>query len=383
MQCRGCGQEFQGAAAYCPRCEMKQLLESTSPPTANPSPGSAPSPPDFDRLPYRPKRHSQRESVTDHGGTGRFLAWFGAMFLINLALSRFSFEKFDLPKGIGYALGVALLALILAGLRRIFTPNAFGKAYLISMAIMTVLNLAAGLDRYADVAKSRQQAFQHLSDVANGSASPSSAASTVPASQTYVEPQGDALTHTINQLSANLGQYNQHVLALKQQKEALDLVNVLAPGNLVSTAGIHKGRDTIAAYGRLLDDYESSFNDYESKVMQIIATAPSASREHMSAGFQQRLAQAREAVAGFLGIERQLIATINGILDLAQANVGASRAQGNVIYLPKAALLQYQHEMATLREEAVQEQQATERLTQIRRVAISEINTASQAYGNR
>ncbi|GLQ87899.1 hypothetical protein [Dyella flagellata] len=364
---------------------MKQLIDLADPsPAPNTSTASGPSTRDFDQLYYQPKRFSQRESDADKGGTPLFLVWFSALFVLNLALSRFSFAKFDLATGIGYALGIALVALIIAGIRRIFTANAFGKAYLISMAILTVLYFGGGLLKSVEVANSRQQAFQHLADVASATAaSSSSARSTVPTNQTYVEANGDALTNTVNQLSANLSQYNQHIIALKKQKEALDLEAVLAPRNLVSTAGIQNGRDTIASYGRLLDDYESSFNDYENKVMQIVSTAPSASREHITAGVQQRLAQARDAVSGFVGVERQLIATINDILDLAQANVGTSHAKGNVIYLPKPALLQYQRDIAVLRTEAAQEQQASERLAQIRSTAISELTTASQAYGNR
>lgn len=384
MICRGCEQDFQGNAAYCPRCEMKQLMDSTSP---SPSP-MAPrtSGKDFDQLYYTPKRLSQREQASSENKTPLFGLWFSTLLITSAAISRISFGKFDIFYGIGYTIGLLGFALIIAGIRRIFTRKGFGKAFLISWAVVAVLSLAGSLmpSRNDQVAHSRQQALKHLADVASGVApSSSSTSSAAPANQAYLEPDGDALTNVVNQLTANLSRYNRHITELNNQQQALGLESVLAPRNLVTRAGIQHGRETIAAYGRLLDDYQSSFSDYENNVMQIIATAPPASRERMTAGFQQNLSHTRGAVSNFIGVEHQLMTTITAVLDLAQANLGASRAQGNVIYLPQHALLEYQHDIATLHTEAAQEADASEQLANIRRVAISQLTSASQVAANR
>lgn len=397
MICKGCGKEFQGLAAYCLQCEMRQLADSVSS-TSVPSNSAASkaSDLDFDVLYQRKDSIGSKRDVQQGSGKNKaiFFAWFTVLIIASAGLSRLSFAntRFGIAADVGYTIGLMLVVLVIAGFFRLFTKTGFGKFFLVTWFVVVVIEGAGTILESRGIAsmqamsaiKSQHDAVQRLLDTAKGTAPTSqSAISAAPDSQPYVEPDGDALTDAIKQITMALAQYNQHISELNREQEALGLSEILKPHNLVNKAGIQRGRDAVASYARILNDYQVSYEGYVDKVQQILESAPPASRQHLLQAFQKSVAETRDAISAFVNVERQLMSTIASLLDLAQANLGVSRVQGNVIYLPKRALLGYQQHVANLQALAYQEKEAADRLARIRRLTISQWESINNTYGSK
>jgi hypothetical protein len=387
MICRGCGETFPGMAAYCLRCETKQLADAAvAAPTPAPARSMAPKSPelDFDALYRRSdgfQPRSRSRSTPQKGNPALFLGWFAALAIASAWLSQLQLPTPDIAMHAGYVVGGMFAALILAGIGRIFASGRFGKIYLVTWSLVVALNgvtavlqasgIVPALD--ANALKAQQDAIRQLVATAQGTAAPAPSTSTpVAINRPFVEPEADALTDVINQVNAALGLYNQHIFELNSQQQALGLDQVLAPQNLVTRAGIQHGRTIVAAYGKILDDYQVTYDAYVEKVQQIFAAGPPASRARLLPAFQQHVAESRDAIATFVSVERQMSANVSAVLNIAQANLGVSQARGNVIYLPQHALLEYRQHIASLQALSYQEQAASERLQQMRRMAITQ-----------
>jgi hypothetical protein len=401
MICRGCETSFEGFAAYCPRCEIKQLTDSVSPAPVPARPGAQKSPHmDFDTLYQRggdlqPRRNSERQPVA---ATNPYsFIWFASLALVGLALSRLQLPTFGLEVSVGYTVGGMLVALVIAGICRLFAKGGFGKIFLITWSVVLALNGLQGLLQAqgvvpalnADALKSQQDAIYHLMDVAQGNAASSSsqpvasASTSIVDNRPYVEPEGDALTDVINQVTTTLGQYNQRVAELNGEQQMLGLETVLAPQNLVTRTGVQHGRQILTSYGRILGQYKTSFDNYADKIQKIFESAPSASRQRLMPAFQQHVTETRGAINAFISVERQISTEISSVLDIAQANLGTSRAQGSTLYLPAHALLQYRQHLTSLRALVRQEDVAAQQMQQLRRMAISQMVAVKSTYDAR
>ncbi|GLQ46525.1 hypothetical protein GCM10007862_15760 [Dyella lipolytica] len=202
-------------------------------------------------------------------------------------------------------------------------------------------------------------AVRNLDDAAkNAPGTATGSGSSVDTQPVANETEDQATARIFNAMAANISAYQAHVQELQKETRELPVTTILTPTSLTSSEGIQNGRNVVAQYGQLLDQLEQSYTDYISNSDKIIATAPEHLQANIMSGYTSSIARSKEVVGNYLTIERQIMVTITSILDLAQANLGQSRASNGQIYLPNDALATYQQLLRQLQSQAQDEGRA-------------------------
>ena len=280
----------------------------------------------------------------------------------------------NLGYGLGTAIAALLFALIIAGIRRIFTKNGFSLTVVQSWgALLVLISIMNYHDRPPLVPDHQTEvhaAAQNLGAAVTTTRTPP----TTNAPQS-AETDSQALARVMNQLADSLRSYKNSTQRIMADENSLPLGMVLAPASLTSADGIANGRHTLAHYGSDNDQLQNIFASYFAEARRIIDSAPSGLREQIRGGYDKTNPRTHQVINDYFTAERNIIATSNAILDLGERNLGVSYAKGAQIYLPSGALEQYQSLMKQLTGEAAQDEHARKAVAASQQKAADEIKS--------
>lgn len=368
MHCASCGTPADAGTRFCQKCgnQIAPSLAMTIPETFE---GSVSSSADYaSRTPYRgAPRHSS--ATAERKPHDAIMYWIVTALLIvaSSVVARYKAGFFNVAYCLGYTAGLLLVGLAFALIRRLFKKDGFGASILGAWGVaiaLSWLGIYYGSHSYGfrlstPASAELKAAVRHLDDAAkNQPETTADAGSSVDTQPAANETEDQATARIFNAMAANITAYQAQVQELQKETKELPVVTILTPAALTSSEGIQNGRNVVTRYGQLLDELQQSYTDYISATDKIIATAPEHLQTAIMAGYTPSAARSKEAIGNYVTVERQIIATITSILDLAEANLGQSSASNGQIYLHNDALATYQQLLGQLRSQAQDEQKA-------------------------
>ncbi len=272
----------------------------------------------------------------------------------------------NLGYGVGTAISALIIALVIALIRRAFTRNDFGRTVLQSWGIVLVLAIIGNYYSRPPLVPDHQAGLHaaalNLEEALTATQSPTPTA--VSKDFGANETTSQSLARMFNQQAAVLRTYNVKIQKVIADENSLPLDSVLSPASLTSAQGIANGRRVVAHCISDIDQLQSLMESYFAEIRAIVDRVPTGTREQVLRGFEPANAATRQAFGDFLAAERKIISTTDAVLDLAEGNLGVSYAKDGQIYLPAAALVQYQGLMKQLIDDVAQETHAQKVVTE-------------------
>jgi hypothetical protein len=282
-------------------------LPAGGPELPPPLPPPPPPPPDWTR---KVADVSPVKADLSGGTFGLWMIGIGAVMLA-MAVHRYAATN-GLPYALGNAMAPFLMGALIAGICRLCGARRLRFCMAVAASVIVAINVLGSVGSATDAAYRRQDlhdAAVQLRDIADGTPSHATGGD---GPMSRLVPKMQALVVAERQREA------QH----EATQDALQIETVLTPATLVDKERIADGRDRLA---RALADTRASMREYAEFVQSLRALLdelPPAERAGAYAGFDKKMPALESAMDHFLGAEENLHIAANGLLNLAEANLG-------------------------------------------------------------
>lgn len=384
MYCMNCGAELGGGSALCAQCKQGQGQAGAGL-QGSPSWMSAGEP-----LSPRAPQVQTRDDI----GNVTFWGLFGAFFAVAYIASSTDALSGDIAGHVGYALGSMAVVPLVVALVAKFSGRAWRRAFVITAAICTFITLVNATTWVArgPAASAKQEQDLHaaateLQSTMHGMPSNQEAVTSTGGQPRPLNP-GEAasgrlgLSGTDTVALQDFLQSIQPVVASYAAREkedlakmnALHIERILRPTELVTAGGVANGRAMMQQYMAIIEAEYRGYQDYVVAMRERINQLKEPLRTHIMAGYAASELQMSPAMKNYMSVERDLNATAESLFDLAEANIGRSRAVNNTIYLPPDALERYKVLISQLQAQAHAEGEARTQVLRLKSDAMSKID---------
>lgn len=322
-----------------------------------------------------------------------FWALFGAFFVIVYVVSGKGARNTDIADYVGYVLGsMAVIPLVVALVAKL-SRLAWRRAFVITAAICTFIALtnATWTNRGPPASASQEQdlhaAATELQSTMHGMPGNQEAVASTGGQPRPLAPgevgngrlglssaDSIALRDFIKSVQPVAASYGAREKEDATKMSALHLERVLRPTELVTAAGVANGRATMQQYMAIVEAEYQSYQDYVAWMQERINQLNEPLRSNIMPGYTASKARMDPAMKRYVSVERNIHATAESLFDLAETNIGRSRAVNNAIYFPPDALDRYKALIGQLRAQAHEEDEARTQLLRLKSDAISKMD---------